>query len=314
MLECKGGRKSLISYSIFGITQREETGKTLVEEAEMKLFLIVCSWFGINVRCLRVWIGNQKIRFFHSRTRKCEAFLKLYQDRRPMTYFRQTLWKIRYDRWAVEMALWTDRDLGIKMLKEAAKEHWAWKKRYYWGLRMDLALRARIAMWHSSLKYALRPNNLKKKLYRRLKRMPAVCITSHNGLTAVVLQRDLKRAKKIFVGYTGYREEEQFIVGGNYGDQFVPQRTMIFAKPTTQSFALRKPATEIATGTPSDMKELLQGCVVHTFPRGSFFVPYSSYRQLLDWQREQFSPVSLAEAYRLVWGNRRKPPVVTTSN
>ncbi len=277
----------------------------------MRFLLTACSWLGIDVRRMRGWLITQHVRFFHSRTRKCEAFLKLYDDRRPMTSFRQTLWEIRYHRWAVEMAFWTDRTTGVRVLKDVAKKHWTWRKHYWWQLRRDLALSSRIRIWRSNLKYFFRPQNLKKKLYRRLKRMPEVYVTSNNGIRAVVLQRDLKRAKRIFFGYSFSSGQEEMIVGGNYGDPFVPHRTMIFAKPTAQSFTLRRSASEIVAGTPDDMNELLRGCVVHNLPRKSFFVPYSSYRELLEWQREQFPPVSLEGAYRLVWGGRRQPPATS---
>ena len=267
----------------------------------MRFFLTVCSRLGIDVRRLRVWLSNLTIRFYYSRTRKIGAFLRLYEDRRPLSHFGPTMWKIRHDRWAVEAAFWTDRTTGMAMLKAAIGEHWARKRHYLWQLRED----ARIKIAHR--RYDLKKFFRLKNLRRRLKRMPTVCVTSHNGLTAVVLRKDLARAKRVFVGY-----EKDFIVGGNYGAHFVPHRTMIFAKPTAQSFALRKPAAEIATGTPNDMRELLRGCVVETFAKSSFFVPYSSYHHLLEWQREQFPPISLKDAYSLVWKNRRQPPVTAS--
>jgi hypothetical protein len=136
--------------------------------------------------------------------------------------------------------------------------------------------------------------------------MPRVCVEKHNGIAAVVLRRDYKRGKRVFI----YAED--VVTGTSLGSIFVPGRTMLFAKPGTHSKANGRAASEVMTGTLEDMQELLKGCVVHTFARncGALFVPYASHREKLAWQCENFPQVSLDAAYRLIWGRRRTIPTV----
>ena len=237
------------------------------------------------------------------RQKKLGVFAERYQDRRPTHHFIQKLWALRYDRWEVEVAFWGDPRSAVVLLLGMVRRHWQNRSLWWWEAKSFV--QCWVGVRYAHLKYSLRPKVLKKRIHRILYRIPEVVVVKNNGITAVVLEKDLRKAKKVFVGYNG-----QFIVGGNYGAPFIPGRTMLFARPTTQAIGIRRPSAEVVTGTMDDMKELLRGCVVHACARQSMavFVPFSGFHETLDWQKEQFPRMTLAEAYRLVWGSRRKAP------
>jgi hypothetical protein len=246
-------------------------------------------------RRIRSYIRSRRIR-------QAKKFWDRYELRRPRSKLALHLWETRANLWTIEMDYWSGRKAEAKITLEVFMKQ---GREDLWLYRFELKemIRNYIWVWKSDLKRITRPKNIKKWLYRRIMRMPEVFTASTKSTTAVVLKKDWKNAKRVMFDYGKPPK-----VNDNWGLPFVPRRTMVFIKNPERRNMQGIPTEEVITGTKGDMHELLRGCVVHPLGRETFFVPFAKHHHLRDWQIKQFPQVTLEEAYRLIWGKRRKAP------
>lgn len=267
----------------------------------------------VSVSYLKAWLVRPySMAKMHCSYRAHSLSKEQYPVRLPLLRFEDAIWELRRDFWTWGYKLLHPPEDAASFFAEAIKMRWEHKRLY--ARTIPSALKSYYHERCARLKNILRPKNLRKRFVRFAKQMPVVCIGTEQGITAVVLRKDLNAAKLVFScgsdnivnvhDYCEGRERLSLVARhGVYGTSFVPKRTMIFAKPTNSTL---KRLGIVPTGTREDMKALLDGSVQQT--GGGFFVPFA-WRGNQDWQRKQFSPPpTLEEAYALVWGKRRRAP------